>query len=137
MEPLSSADLPRPLLPLLVLSLAACTHTIELVNLKDGSTLSGRHSLWQHSLTVTLPTGETATGTYTKLTTADIREGSLFFGANAGELLGRHTPERMYGYAWLSGEEGIVMEIIFASDWLGHGYGVARTSLKEEYRVTF
>ena len=29
------------------------------------------------------------------------------------------------------------MEIIFASDWLGHGYGVARTSLKEEYLVTF
>jgi len=30
-----------------------------------------------------------------------------------------------------------VVEILFASDWLGHGYGVARTSLKEEYRVTF
>ncbi|MGH7259078.1 MAG: hypothetical protein ACREI9_00165 [Nitrospiraceae bacterium] len=134
---MSSADLPRPLLPLLALSLAACAHTIDLVNLKDGSTLSGRHSLWQHSLTVTLPTGETSTGTYTKLTTADIGEGSLFFGANAGELLGRHTAEQIYGYARLTGKGGIVMEIIFASDWLGHGYGVARTSLKEEYRVTF
>ncbi len=137
MEPLSSANLARLLLPVLALSLAACTHTVELVNLKDGSTLSGMHSLWHHSLTVTLPTGETATGPYTKLTTADIGDGSLFFGANADELLGRHTAERVYGYARLTGEWGTVMEIIFASDWLGHGHGVARTSLKEEYRVTF
>ncbi len=137
MEPLSSADFARPLLPILALALAACTHSVELVNLKDGSTLSGTHSLWRHSLTVTLPTGETATGPYTKLTTADIGHDSLFFGANAGELLGRHAAERVYGYARLTGEGGTVMEIIFASDWLGHGHGVARTSLKEEYRVTF
>lgn len=137
MEPLSSADLARPLLPILALSLAACTYTVEMVNLNDGSILSGTHSLWRHSLTMTLPTGETATGPYTKLTTADIREGSLFFGANAGELLGRHPTELVYGYARLIGEGGAVMEIIFASDWLGHGHGVARTSLKEEYRVTF
>jgi hypothetical protein len=134
---LSSADCTRPLLPVLALSLAACTHAIELVNLKDGSTLSGTHSLWHQSLTVALPTGETATGSYTKLTTAEIGEGSLFSGANAGELLGRHTAERVYGYARLTGEGGTVVEIIFASDWFGHGYGVARTSLKEEYRVTF
>jgi hypothetical protein len=134
---LSSADVSRPLLPLLALSLAACTHAIELVNLRDGSTLSGMHSPWRQSLTVALPTGETATGSYTKLTTAEIVESSLFFGANAGELLGRHAAERVYGYARLTGEGGTVVEIIFASDWFGHGYGVARTSLKEEYRVTF
>jgi len=135
--PLSSADFARPLLPVLALGLAACTHSVELVNLRDGSALSGTHSLWRHSLTVALPTGETATGTYTKLTTAEIGEGSLFYGANPGELLGRHTAERVYGYARLTGESGTVVEIIFASDWFGHGHGVARTSLTEEYRVTF
>ena len=76
-------------------------------------------------------------GTSTTLTTAEIGPESLFFGANAGELLGPHAAERVYGYARLTGEQGTVVEIIFASDWLGHGYGVARTSLKEEYRVTF
>jgi hypothetical protein len=68
---------------------------------------------------------------------AEIGPESLFFGANAGELLGRHTVEQIYGYARLTGEQGTVVEIIFASDWLGHGSGVARTSFKEEYRVTF
>ena len=52
-------------------------------------------------------------------------------------LLGLHRAERIYGYARLTGDRGTVVEIIFASDWLGHGYGVARTSAEEEYRVTF
>jgi len=88
-------------------------------------------------MAVALPTGEMAAGSYTKLTMAEIGLESLFFGANAGDLLGRHAAERIYGYARLAGEQGTSVEMIFAVDWLGHGYGVARTSLKEEYRVTF
>jgi hypothetical protein len=88
-------------------------------------------------MSVVLPAGETAKGTYTKLTMAEVGPESLFFGANAGELLGRHTIEQIYGYARLTSEQGTVVEIIFASDWLGHGSGVARTSFNEEYRVTF
>lgn len=88
-------------------------------------------------MAVALPTGEMAAGSYTKLTMAEIGPESLFFGANAGDLLGRHAAERIYGYARLAGEQGTSVEMIFAVDWLGHGYGVARTSLQEEYRVTF
>lgn len=88
-------------------------------------------------MVLTLPTGETVRGLSTKLTTADIGADSLFFGTNVGELLGRHTAERVYGYARLTGEQGTVVEIIFTSDWLAHGFGIARTSLREEYRVAF
>ncbi len=119
------------------LLLVACTRTVELVDLHNGSVLTGTHNLWHRSVSVSLPTGETAAGTYTKLTAADIGAESLFFGANMGELLGRHTVEQVSGYARLTGERGTVVEIVFFSDWLGHGHGVARTSLKEEYRVTF
>ena len=121
----------------MTLLLVACTRSLELVNLTDGSVLAGTHRVWDRSMTVMLPAGETAQGFYTKLSTADIGTESLFFGANAGELLGLHRAERIYGYARLTGERGTVVEIIFASDWLGHGFGVARTSSNEEYRVTF
>ncbi len=135
--PLSSAR--RTALPalLIALSFVACTRTVELINLDTGSALTGLHSLWNRSIVLSLPAGETVTGTSTKLTTAEIGPESLFFGANAGKLLGPHASERVYGYARLTGEQGTVVEMIFVSDWLGHGYGVARTSLKEEYRVTF
>lgn len=122
---------------LLTLLLAACTRQVELVRLADGSVLAGTHRVWDGSMTLALPGGEAAQGFVTKLTTADIGKESLFFGANAGELLGLHRAERIYGYARLAGDRGTVVEIIFASDWLGHGFGVARTSAKEEYRVTF
>jgi hypothetical protein len=135
--PLSSASRAALAVLLLALPLAACARTIELVDLQTGSTLAGTHSLWTRSMTVVLPTGDTVTGTYTRLTTTEIGPGSLFFGANAGELLGRHETGRVYGHARLESGRGAVMEIIFASDWLGHGHGIARTGLKEEYRVTF
>ncbi len=137
MAPLSSARQIAFIALLVALTLTACTRAVELVDLTTGSALTGTHSLWSRSMAVTLQTGEIATGTYTKLTTAQIGPDSLFFGANAGELLGRHAAERAYGHARLTGGQGTLVEIIFASDWLGHGYGVARTSLKEEYRVTF
>jgi hypothetical protein len=122
---------------LVALLFVACTRTVELVDLHNGSVLTGTHSLWHRSVSVSLPTGETVAGPYTKLTAADIGAESLFFGANASELLGRHTASQVSGYARLIGERGAVVEMIFFSDWLGHGHGVARTSLKEEYRVTF
>ncbi len=114
-----------------------CTRSVELVNLATGTVLSGTHRVWDRSMILALPQGERAQGVYTKLTTADIGKESLFFGVNAGELLGLHRAERFYGYARLAGDRGTVVEVIFTSDWLGHGYGVARTSSKEEYRVTF
>lgn len=137
MAPLSSGRGAARAALLTALLLVACTRTVELVDLRNGSVLTGTHNLWHRSLSISLPTGETAAGPYTKLTASDIGSESLFFGANVGELLGRHTVEHVSGYVRLSGERGTVVEIIFSSDWLGHGHGVARTSLKEEYRVTF
>jgi len=135
--PLSSARHATLAALLFTLPLAACTRTLELVDLKTGFVLTGTHSPWNRSMSVELPAGETARGTYTKLTTAEIVPESLFFGATAGELLGRHAIGQIYGYARLIGERGAIVEIIFTSDWLGHGTGVARTSFKEKYRVTF
>ena len=135
--PLSSASAAAAPSLLVALLFVACTRPVQFVNLQSGAALTGTHSLWHRSITVLLPTGETVTGTYTKLTATDIGPESLFFGANAGELLGLHAVERVYGYVRLTGEQGSVVEMIFTSDWLGHRYGVARTSLKEEYRVTF
>lgn len=132
--PLSSGRLAALLVALLFV---ACTRTVELVDLHNGSVLTGTHSLWHRSVSVSLPTGETVAGPYTKLTATDIGAESLFFGANASELLGRHTASQVSGYARLIGKRGTVVEMIFSSDWLGHGHGVARTSRKEEYRVTF
>jgi hypothetical protein len=122
---------------LVALPFAACTRTIELVDLQTGAVLTGAHSLWNRSMSIALPAGETATGMYTKLTSAELGPDSLFFGANMGELLGRQTPDLVYGHAKLTGGRGTVVEIVFASNWIGHGHGVARTSLKKEYRVTF
>ena len=135
--PLSSARDAALASLLTALLLVACTRPVELVNLQSGAALTGTHDLWLRSITLSLPTGETATGIYTRLTTSDIGPESLFFGANAGELLGRHTADRVYGYIRMAGGQGSIVEMVFASDWLGHGYGVARTNLKEEYRVTF
>lgn len=134
---LSSVKRAALIAALIALPFAACTRAVELVDLRTGATLSGTHHLWTRVISVTLPTGETATGTTTKLTTAEIGPDSLFFGANVGDLLGRQTPDRIYGYARLTGDRGTVVEIIFAADWLGHGSGVARTSHQAEYRVTF
>jgi hypothetical protein len=135
--PLSSARGAARAALLAALLLIACTRTVELVDLHNGSVLTGTHSLWYRSVSISLPTGETAVGAYTKLTASDIGAESLFWGVNAGELLGRYAVAHVSGYARLIGERGTVVEIIFSSDWLGHGHGVARTSLKEEYRVTF
>lgn len=118
---------------LVALLFVACTRTVEFVDLHSGSVLTGTRSLWHRSVSVSLPTGETVAGPYTKLTAADIGAESLFFGANINELLGRHTAAQVFGYSRLINERGTAIEMIFSSDWLGHGHGVARTSLKEEY----
>jgi len=134
---LSSASAAAAAVLLSALLFVSCTRTVQFVDLQGGAALTGTHSPWRRSITVTLPTGETVAGTYTKLAASDMGPESLFFGANAGELLGRHAVDRVYGYVRLTGEQGNVVEMIFASDWLGHGHGVARTSSKEKYRVTF
>ncbi len=128
----------RSLLIALALSLlAACSHQIRFIATADGTTLTGTHDIWRQTIAVTLPSGARLEGPYQTLTTGAIGEGSLFFGVNVAELLGRHMSGQVHGYARLIGPEGTVLELVFALEWIGRGYGVARTSLGDEYRVVF
>jgi hypothetical protein len=123
--------------PLMSVLLLACTHQVTFLNVTDGKVITGQHHLLSRSITLPWPSGEILEGRYTKLTTEEIGEHSLFFGQNLGSMLGRNTSERFYGYARLQGDRGKIVEIVFASGWLGHGYGVAKTNDGEEYRISF
>ncbi|MBM4134163.1 MAG: hypothetical protein FJ245_10375 [Nitrospira sp.] len=117
--------------------LAACSHHIQFIGTADGTTITGTHNLWRQTIEVTLPSGARLDGPYQTLTTDSIGERSLFFGANLTELLGAHMSGRFHGYARLTGQDDQVLEIVFALEWSGRGYGVARTSTGPEYRVMF
>jgi hypothetical protein len=128
----------RSLLIALALSLlAACSHHIQFIGVADGTTITGTHDVWRRTIAVTLPSGVRLEGPYQPLTTGAIGEGSLFFGANIAELLGRPMSGRTHGYARLTGSDSTVLEMVFALEWIGRGYGVARVSSGEEYRVMF
>lgn len=129
----------RRLLALLVFSFAciACTREIRLLDLSDGETLMGSTTIWNQTVSVTLPTGEVAEGGFSPLSSARIAEDSLFHRANLGTMFGGQVSGRFHGYAYLTGGEGTVVEIIFSTDWTSRGFGFARTSLGREYRVSF
>ncbi len=124
-------------LVLLAGSLLSCATHVTFVNLRDGGNLTGRHQVWRQSLAVVVASGETLEGRYEALTQQAIGPGSLFFGANLSALLGAYRSERTQGYARLVGDRGTVMEIVFALEWTGRGYGVARSSDGREYAVSF
>lgn len=126
-----------PVLLLLPFLLLGCAHRVELLNVADGTTITGQSTLWNRVITLTLPSGEVMKGHFMPLTTALLGEGSLFYGANVGAMMERDISGRFHGYAHLTGEKGTVMEIVFSSDWTGHGFGVAKTNRGEEYLVTF
>jgi hypothetical protein len=79
--PLSSARGAARAALLAALLLISCTRTVELVDLHNGSVLTGTHPLWHRSVCISLPTGETAVGACTKLTASDIGGESLFGGS--------------------------------------------------------
>lgn len=126
-----------PFIIILLFFLSACTHHITLINARDGAEITGTHHPWNQSIQVTLPSGEACEGQYQTLTTKAIGEDSLFYRSHVGMLLGRNTVERFHGYARLTGAQGTVVEIVFSSGWTGGGFGVAKTSSGEEYRVAF
>ncbi len=122
---------------LLLVSLTACAHDVTFVNVRDGTEITGIHRPWSQSIQLTLPSGEVCEGQYQTLTTKTIGEDSLFYRSHLGMLLGQNTVERFHGYARLTGEQGTLVEIVFSSGWTGRGFGLAKTSAGEEYRVTF
>ncbi len=126
-----------PCLPLIVVALVGCAHDLRLVNLGTGASAVGTATLWDQSVRVTLPSGEIAEGEFVSLSGVALGEDSLFYRANLGEMLGGGVSGRFHGYAYLAGTGGTVIEIVFASTWTGHGFGFARTSSGEEYRISF
>lgn len=124
-------------LTLIAAGLAGCAHEIRLVSLSDGTLIKGATKLWDQSVILTLPSGEILEGEFFSLSNRNLGQDSLFHGANLGAMFGGRVSGRFHGYAYLTGTQGTVVEIIFASDWTGHGFGFARTSLGEEYRVSF
>lgn len=131
------ATLHGALLTLAMAWLLACAHEVRLVNLSDGATIEGISKLWDQSITLTMPSGEIVEGYYVSLSSAKIGPDSLFYRANVGKILGGHVSGRFHGYALLTGQNGTIVEMVFASEWTGHGYGVARASSGGEYHVTF
>ena len=129
----------RRLVGLLVLCLvcAACTREVRLLDLSDGETLSGWTTFWNQKVTLTLPSGEVAEGDFSPLSSVPIGEDSLFYRENLGTMFGGQVSGRFHGYAYLTGAEGTVVEIVFSTDWTSRGFGFARTSLGREYRVNF
>ena len=117
--------------------LLGCAHEVRLVNLSDGATIEGISKLWDQSITLTMPSGEIVEGYYVSLSSAKIGPDSLFYRANVGKMLGGHVSGRFHGYALLTGQNGTIVEMVFAGEWTGHGYGVARASSGGEYHVTF
>ena len=122
---------------LLLVWLAAC-QPVTLRSLEDGSTVAAELNAVTQSITLTLPQGEVAAGQYRALTTEAIGEGSLFFGANVGQMLGRNAGvERFYGHVRAVSARGTVVEMVFATGWTGHGHGVARTTDGHEFTFGF
>jgi len=117
--------------------LLGCAQEVRLVNLTDGATIEGTSTLWDQSVTLTMPSGEIVEGHYVSLASANIGPDSLFYRATVGQMLGGHVSGRFHGYALLTGQNGTIVEMVFASEWTGHGFGVARAGSGEEYRVTF
>ena len=126
-------------LGLVVLSLAcvACTREVRLLDLSDGELLTGSTTLWNQSVMITLPSGEVVEGGFSPLSNVRIGEDSLFHQVNLGAMFGGQVSGRFHGYAYLTGKEGTIVEIVFASDWTSRGFGFARTNLGREYRVSF
>ena len=124
-------------LTLVVAGLVGCSHEVRLVSLSDGTLLQGTTKLWDQSVILTLPSGEILEGEFFSLSSRKLGPDSLFYGANLGTMFGGRVSGHFHGYAYLTGTQGTVVEIIFASDWTGRGFGFARTSLGEEYRVSF
>jgi hypothetical protein len=121
-----------------VLFLLAACQPVTLRSLEDGSTVAAELNALTQSITLTLPEGEVAAGHYRTLTTEAIGEGSLFFGANVGQMLGRNAGvERFYGHVRAVSVRGTVVEMVFASGWTGHGHGVARTTDGHEFTFGF
>ena len=126
------------LLCLLLPPLVGCTREFIVRNLDDASQIQASLNLIRQELVLTFPDGETAVGTVRTLTTEAIGEGSLFFGANVGLMLGRNVGiERLYGHVRAIGNRDTTIEAVLAVDWLGHGYGVAKTSDGREWPIAF
>lgn len=124
-------------LTLLLAGLPGCTRDVRLVSLSDGSLATGTTKLWSQTVVLTLPSGEVTEGEFFSLSNTKLAEDSLFHRANLGQMFGGQVSGRFHGYAYLMGTQGTVVEIIFAADWTGRGFGFARTSRGEEYRVSF
>jgi hypothetical protein len=118
------------------LLMGACTRALRMIDLRDGSTIIGSTTLWTRTISVTLPSGEIAEGTFLPLHGAHLGHDSLFRQTNLGALFGGRVSGRFHGYAYLQGTAGTVVEIVFATDWLS-GVGLARTSRGQEYQVSF
>jgi len=76
-------------------------------------------------------------GHYVSLSSAKIGPDSLLYRADVGQMSGGHISGRFHGYTVLTGQQGTIIERVFASEWPEHGFGVARDSSCEEYQMTF
>ncbi len=111
------------------------TSEVELINLEDGTTIRGRRNLKRRSLQLKLPSGEIVDGHYVPLTSSTIGNGSLFSQRHMATVSWARSNHNFRGYARLVGKNGELLEIIFSSEWTGHGTGFAKTNDGGDYEV--
>lgn len=111
------------------------TSEVKLINLEDGTTIRGSRNLKRRSLQLKLPSGEVVDGHYVPLTSSTIGDGSLFSQGHMATVPWMRSDHNFRGYARLVGKNGELLEIIFSSEWTGHGTGFAKTNDGGAYEV--
>jgi len=82
-----------------------------------------------------LPSGEVVDGHYVPLTSSTIGNGSLFSQGHMATMPWLTADHSFHGYARLVGKNGKFLEIVFSSEWPGHGTGFAKTNDGGDYEV--
>ena len=132
--------------------LAGCaeyTYDVQMVKIADGKpassiSVAGTISTSNHTLKVTLPSGENLEGQYATIDSSSVMVGSSLFtatnakGVGTGMGTGVSTGGSGNGYSILKGDKGTIMEISFSfNPRNGNGFGTAITNTGDEYRVLF
>lgn len=121
-------------------------------DLESGTRLTGELNDFSNEISVTLPDGEKLQGEYRQFSGGHIVSGTTqtdfsgstdmgmndFSGQSQSTSSGYTMSTQHKGHAILHGDDGYIMELMFTfNPFVDHGYGVARDSEGNKYRVKF
>jgi len=126
----------KPLLAAFITALVSgYTSEVKLINLDNGATLIGSRNLRHRSIQLRLPSGEMLDGHYVPLKSSTIGSESVFSQGHMATMPWLTADHSFRGYARLVGKNGKFLEIVFSSEWPGHGTGFAKTNDGGDYEV--